>query len=191
MSIPIPRTPRARGRAVLACATLAALAAGAVPAGAHSPSVTGTIKHGGTSHGATWGERVTVKALTQSGCTSTVVGGTDLNNFDAAVLNMSGLALHKVSATYSLTIEGTTEAPPPDSPPTGMFLEFYDKTCKQLPLVNKEKAPPAYGAPSKPTPAITVPPSAKWLIVFIDAEARSATYKVTVKHPPAPKKKKR
>lgn len=178
------RTLRPSARTVLACSALTAMIT-ALPADAHSPVVTGTIKHGGTAFGSTLGQRLTIKALQDSGCTAPTLGGQDVNNFDAAVVKMAGLALHKVTATYTTTIEGTSVVTPAGAPATGIFLQFLDKSCAVLPYVGKEKIN-SYKVPTAP---LTVPTKAKWLVVAIDSEARSANYKLTFKHPPPPKKK--
>jgi hypothetical protein len=167
---------------------LAALGASVVPAEAHSPVVKGTIKHGGTAYGGLYGERLTIKALKDSGCTAPTMGGTDLNNFDAAVIDLNGLASHKMTATYKTTVVGTEQAPPDGAPASGIFLEFLDKTCAPVALVAKEKAPDPYKVP---TAALTVPTKAKWLIIAVNSEARAVNYTVTFKHPPPPPKKKK
>jgi hypothetical protein len=179
------RRTRPWGRAVLACAAAVAVST-SLPAEAHNPAtVTGTIKHGGTTHGSTIGQRQTTKALKENGCTAPVRAGVDLNNFDAAVISLTGLAGHKVTATYTTTIEGTTTPTPAGAPPTGIYLDFLDKTCAPVPISSKEKYPDPYKVP---TSAVTVPATARWLVVEIDAEGRSAQYAVTFKHPPPPPK---
>lgn len=182
------RRTRPWGRAVLACAAATAFST-SLPAEAHNPAaITGTIKHGGTTHGSDFGKRQTTQALKDNGCTAASRAGVDLNNFDAAVIDVTGFPLHKVSVNYTTTIEGTDQPAPSGMAATGIFLTFLDKACATVPLVAKEKQPDPYKVP---TAALTVPAKARWLVIEIDSEGRADHYTVTFKHPPPPPKPKK